>query len=234
MDAARIKDNLERVRERIARSAERSGRSADSVKLLAVTKSVGKREIEALYMAGQRWFGENRVIEAIRRLEGFASGLAGAKWHMIGHLQRNKVRKALEFFQEVDSIDSTRLLLEIETELERRGMEGFPVLAEVNVSGEETKTGMRPEELEPFLADGSKMKRIRILGLMTMAPFVKDPERARPVFAGLRELMDRANAGGWYREKLAELSMGMSGDFEVAVEEGATWVRIGTALFEGA
>ncbi|MCX7805298.1 MAG: YggS family pyridoxal phosphate-dependent enzyme [Planctomycetota bacterium] len=234
MNATKIKENLARITGRVARAAERRGRPPESVRLLAVTKSAGPREVEVLYEAGQRRFGENRVIEAIRRLEGIVAALPDSRWHMIGHLQRNKVRKALDFFHEVDSVDSARLLTEIESELERRGIDSFPILAEVNVSGEAAKTGMKPEELEPFLVEASRMKRARVLGLMTMAPLTDDPEKTRPVFAGLRELMDKANAKGWYRERLTELSMGMSGDFEVAVEEGATWVRIGTALFEGA
>lgn len=232
MDVEGIGRNLGRLRERIAEAARRKGRDAGAVRLLAVTKTVGPREIEALYAAGQRDFGENRVVEAIRKLEPEAARWPEARWRFIGHLQTNKVRKAVGLFCAVDSVDSIRLAKAIGEEIAKRPeAEAFPVLAEVNAARETNKTGMSPEELEPFLKEAAALPRVRVTGLMTMAPYSDDPEASRPVFAALRELLGVANERKWYREPMGELSMGMTQDFEVAVEEGATWVRIGTALF---
>ena len=219
--------NLRGVRQRIAAACQRAGRAPDDVRLVAVTKSVGADAIRALHTLGATDVGENRVQDALGKQDALG-GKLGLRWHMIGHLQTNKVRHALGLFDAVDSVDSLRLAQEVER---RAAVEGLcvPVLVECNVSGEDTKFGVRPAELVLLLDAIRPFAHVRVEGLMTMAPFVADAEAARPVFAALRELAAQA------REQtglaLPHLSMGMTQDFEVAIEEGATMVRIGTALF---
>jgi PLP dependent protein len=215
-----IRANLESVRRRMAAAAERSGRALESVRLVAVTKTVGLDEIRALHELGVRDFGENRVPEALRRIEAL-QGL-GIRWHMIGHLQTNKANKAVGAFDLIHSLDSLRLARALEAAA-ARSEASVSALIEVNVSGEESKGGFAPGELGSALDEISRMKYLHADGLMTMAPIVADPEQTRPVFAELRALRDRF--------ALRLLSMGMTQDFEVAIEEGANLVRIGTALF---
>jgi len=226
-----IAANLKSVRERIAAAVARAGRPEGSCRLLAVTKNRTPEEVAALARAGQADFGENRVQEADRKLPGCRELGVEATWHLIGHLQRNKVKKALALFGTVHSVDSVRLLEALAREAESRGVRP-EVFLEVNVSGEESKYGLAPGDVAELCERAAGLDSLRLVGLMTMAPFTDDPETARPFFRALRELRDGLNARGAYPEALAELSMGMSGDFEVAAEEGATWVRVGTALFE--
>ena len=222
-----IRANLESVRRRIAAAAERSGRAPGSVRLVAVTKTVGLEEIRALHDLGVRDFGESRVLEALRRIEAL-KGL-GARWHMIGHIQTRKAGKAIGAFDLIHSLDSLRLAQALEAAAARSEVV-VSALVEVNVSGERTKSGFAPGELGPALEKISPMKSLRVDGLMAMAPIAADPERTRPVFAELRALRDRfARAAPGIELRL--LSMGMSQDFEVAVEEGADLVRVGAALF---
>ncbi len=228
MNPESVSANLTRVRSRLAEALARAGRPDDSCRLLAVTKKRTVAEIDALASAGQRDFGENRVQEAAEKIPQVK---AAASWHLVGHLQRNKVRKALELFEIVHSVDSIRLLSELGNQAGKRN-KSLDVLLEVNVSGEESKYGFRPEEVGEACRRARDLPALKLRGLMTMAPFVDDPEAVRPVFKELRELRDRLNDAGACSEPLLELSMGMTQDFEVAAEEGATWVRVGTALFE--
>ena len=221
----RIAGNLAEVRRVMAAAAARAGRDAASIRLVAVTKSVGEEETRFLYDLGQRDFGENRVADAQEKVNAFA-GL-DVKWHMIGHLQTNKVRKVLGRYALIHSVDSVYLMEEIERVAETTG-QVVDILAQVNVSGEESKTGFSPQDTRSALFAASEMPHLRVLGLMTMAPLGCDPEKSRPVFRGLRQLRDRLQAEGM---SLPELSMGMTQDYAVAIEEGATLVRVGSALF---
>jgi hypothetical protein len=222
-----IRANLESVRGRMAAAARRAGRAPESVRLLAVTKTVGPEEVRALHELGVDDFGENRVQDAVRKMEALRD--LRVRWHMIGRVQRNKAAKVAGAFALVHSLDSLRLAGALDAAAARTG-EIVSALIEVNVSGEETKGGFAPEELEPALREIVRMKNLRADGLMTMAPVVDDPEKARPLFAQLRALRDRL-ARAVPGAGLRLLSMGMTQDFEVAIEEGADIVRIGTALF---
>ncbi len=213
-----VADNLDAIRERIARAARRAGRDPADVTLMAVTKTQPAVRIVEAYAAGQRLFGENRVQEFAEKF-GALSELHDAEFHMIGHLQSNKVTKAAEIFDAVDSVDSVKIG-------ERLNAAGktLNVLIEIN-SGEAAKNGVAPDsaELERILEAAASWPRLRIRGLMTVPPFTDDPEGARPYFRQMRELRERLG--------FDVLSMGMSNDFEVAIEEGSTCVRIGTAIF---
>ena len=216
MDIAR---NINEVIERIAHAASRVGRSPDEVTIIAVTKYVGESDIQQAVEAGIEHFGENRVQEAQRkilRLPGF--GLCPT-WHMIGHLQRNKVQTALKIFDIIHSIDSIQLAQSISAQAEKV----IPVLLQVNVAMEKTKGGFQSNELQEAVAEVSELPNLLIKGLMTIAPMVDKPEEVRPVFRELCELRDSFG--------LEHLSMGMSNDFEIAVEEGATMVRLGRIIF---
>ena len=226
-----IAANLAEIRERIARAAKRAGRNPDDVALMAVTKTQPAARIIEAYEAGQRLFGENRVQEFGEKF-GVLAKLQGAKFHMIGHLQSNKAAKAAEIFHAVDSVDSAKLAERLNTAAEKLGRT-LDVLIEINIGGEGAKTGIAPEsaELEEILSGAPEWKSLRIRGLMTVPPFTEDPEGARPYFRRLRELRDRLAARQLPAVGLDQLSMGMSHDFEVAIEEGSTCVRIGTAIF---
>ena len=224
----RIARNLEAVRRRMGEAARRAGRKEGDARLVAVTKAVGEAEVRALFRLGAKDFGENRVADAEPKI----AALAGepVRWHMIGHLQRNKVRRVVGRYCLVHSVDSERLLAEIASCAASRGM-AQDVLLQVNVSGEESKFGMAPEALGDVLRLAGETEGVRVAGLMTMAPLEGDPEASRPVFRALRELRDRFAAPGDPRLPMTELSMGMTQDYEVAIEEGATLVRVGSALF---
>lgn len=226
-DSARISANLDRVRGAIASACARAGRKPETVRLVAVTKSAGLEEVAALYNLGVRDFGESRYPACLEKVA--CPDLAGARWHFIGHLQRNKAGKVLERFNVIHSLDSARLAETLRAEAERLGRE-VEALLEVNVSGEESKYGLSPDGAAELCAALAGPRPVRISGLMTMAPQADDPEAARPVFAGLRRLRDELR--GRLDLELPLLSMGMSGDYEVAIEEGATLVRVGSALFE--
>lgn len=233
----RIADNLDRVKSEIARAARRAGRGEEEVKLVCVTKTVGPKEIEELYRLGQRLMGESRIQQARDKIAQLPS--LAVQWRLIGHLQTNKVKQALELFQAIDSVDSLKLARELSRRAESLS-EPVPILLEVNVSREESKYGLSMEgdsvenarELYESIAAIARLPRLIVQGLMTMAPFVDDPEEARPVFRRLRMLRDEINRRRITPAPLTELSMGMTNDFQVAVEEGATCVRIGSALFE--
>lgn len=220
-----LADNLKAVQDRIANACARAGRDPASVLLVAVSKGHPPETVCAATDLGITVFGENRVQEAKAKIPLCPGRL---KWHMIGHLQTNKVRDALALFDMIHSVDSLHLATEINKAAERSSR-FVPVLLEVNVAGESTKYGYNPDTLLAELPMLNALPRLEIRGLMTMAPWTPDPERVRPVFKQLREL--KARCEEIFGATMEHLSMGMSGDFEVAVEEGATMVRIGTALF---
>jgi hypothetical protein len=222
-----IKERFSGVRDRIATAARRAGRNPGEVELVSVSKKQSAELIREAADAGQLLFGENRVQEAMVKIPSLPGSL---RWHLVGHLQSNKIRKALPLFELIHSVDSAELAGEIDRIAGEMGL--FPrVLLEVNVSGEGSKHGFRPEQLERDLETLLALPRLQVEGFMTMAPLAPEAEAARPFFAGLRELRDRmaAHAG----IPFGVLSMGMSGDFEMAVEEGATLVRVGSAIFGG-
>ena len=216
MDIAR---NIEEVRGRIAHAAARAGRSPDEVTIIAVTKYVDESAIQQAVEADIEHFGENRVQEAQRKIIRLPGSGLCPTWHMIGHLQRNKVQTALKIFDIIHSIDSIILAQSISAQAERV----VPVLLQVNVAGEKTKGGFQRNELHEAVAEVSKLPNLSIKGLMTIAPMVDKPEEVRHVFKELRELRDSFG--------MEHLSMGMSNDFEIAVEEGATMVRLGRIIF---
>ncbi len=251
----RLKENLDQVEAQIQASCNRSGRNRSSVSLLPVVKYVGAEMVRLLYEAGIRDVAEGTVQGAVQK-SALLDGLKDLRWHLVGHLQRNKAKKAIRMFRSIHSLDSGRLARKLEEELFLLGAEpvervaenpqtaastpedfpvAFPVFyLEVNVSGESTKWGIPPEEAESFLEEMRECPRVacRIAGLMTMAPEDPDLQAARPHFQRLRELRDRLIRSGLLPPG-AGLSMGMSGDFPVAVEEGATVVRVGTRIFQG-
>jgi len=212
-----LAERLTAVRERISRACDRARRDPASVRLLAVTKIFGPEAIRAAYDAGLREFGENYVQEMERKSPAVAD-LTGARFHLIGHLQSNKTKKAAQLFTAIDSIDSARLVSRLDSE-----NTPLDITIEVKLSDEAAKTGANPAELDEIVAAVRASKNLTLRGLMTVPPWSEDAELSRPYFARLRELAAEHD--------VAELSMGMSNDMEVAIEEGATWVRIGTALF---
>ena len=220
-----VEERLESVRERIARAAARVGRDPASVTLIGATKSVDVDRVRAAFHAGLRDFGENRVQEALPKI---AAVGAGPRWHLIGHLQRNKARQAVGSFDVIHSIDTVALAETVDL-AGRRTDRRVSVLIEVNVGGESTKFGVAPGAAEGLADVLGSCEWVRPVGLMTIAPAAHDPQAVRPVFRALRELRDRLQLR--VGETFRELSMGMSDDFEVAVEEGATMVRIGRAIF---
>lgn len=226
--ASEIAENLTRVRARIEEAEARGGRG-EHVTLVAVSKTVSPDRIAKAFDAGQRVFGENRVQEGVSKIAGLASQLPGAEWHLIGHLQRNKARAAVDAFSIIESVDSPVLAERLNALAADAGRK-LPVLIEINVAGEESKHGFSPQEFRGSVEKLLLMDHLDIRGLMTVAPLTADPEEVRPIFRHIRELRD------WARDSFPgtgfrELSMGMSGDFEVAIEEGSTMVRIGRAIF---
>jgi PLP dependent protein len=226
-----IRSNLDEVRLRIAAAARRCGRNPDEVKLMAVCKTFPPEAIREAYAAGQRLFGENRVQEFEKKATA-VSDLADAEFHMIGHLQSNKSGKAIEIFQSVDSLDSIKLADRLNAAA-AEGNKRLPVLLEINVGGEEAKSGLTLDwtEVEPLLANAPRWPNLQLRGLMTVPPFTDDPEEARPYFQQLRELRDEIASRNFPAVVMDTLSMGMSHDFEIAIEEGSTCVRVGTAIF---
>jgi len=218
-----IADNIARVRERMAAAGLRAGRWPDEIKLMAVSKTVEPERIGEAYAAGIRLFGENRVQEFESKAAALHD-LAEAEWHLIGHLQSNKAKKAAELFGAVDSVDSLKLARKLDEAAEKP----LPVLIEINIGGEEAKSGVDPHsgDLEELLR--AEFKKVEVRGLMAIPPFTEDPEGARPYFRRMRELREEV-ARKW--PGVRELSIGMSHDFEVAIEEGSTCVRVGTAIF---
>jgi len=218
--------NLARVRERIARAAERAGRRADEITLVAVSKTFPAEAIRAAYDAGLCEFGENRVQEFEAKQPKIAD--LNATWHLIGHLQSNKSRRAAQFFDRVDSVDSLALAQKLDSAAAEYGKR-LPVLIEVHLGGEATKSGVAETELSALAEDLPALAHLELRGLLAIPPYSDDPERARPYFRKLRQLRDGLSRR--LGRPFPALSMGMSHDFEVAIEEGATEIRLGTALF---
>lgn len=218
-------ERLQEVRNRVGRACARVDRGPDEVSILAAAKTFGPEHVREAAENGLTVIGENRVQEARQKIPLCPGHL---EWHMIGHLQRNKVREAVSLFRMIHSIDSWRLLEAVNGACEAAGTV-MRVCIEVNVSRESSKFGMTPEEVPGLLDQCGTLMNVDVVGLMTIPPFTEDPEEARPFFRRLREMQDE-----WQERcsiDLRELSMGMSNDFEIAVEEGATWLRLGTVLF---
>jgi pyridoxal phosphate enzyme (YggS family) len=218
-DASHIAESIARLRSRITAACDRASRSAGEVTLIAVTKTHPVEAIEAALASGLHDFGENRVQEAVPKIDGLREHWADVTWHLIGNLQRNKVAAAISRFDILHTVDSERLAEAIS----ERAEAPIRVLIEVNVAGEASKHGVAPEDVSALAGRMARMPNIELLGLMTVAPRADDPEDIRPVFRRLREIRDGLG--------LRELSMGMTDDFEVAIEEGATLVRVGRAIF---
>lgn len=220
-----LQENLTRIRSRIDQACERSGRQPDSVRLMAVSKNQPPERVAEAALAGLTLFGENRIQEAKVKIPLCPSQL---EWHFIGHLQSNKSRDAVSLFQVVQGVDSLALAEELQKQALKQAR-SLPILLEVNVAGESSKFGWNPDRLLAELPQLNALNRLEVHGLMTIAPYAVDPEQVRPIFRRLRELRDRCT--DLLGAPLPVLSMGMSGDLEVAIEEGATLVRVGTALF---
>lgn len=222
-----IAENIARLRERIYNSVLKIGRKPEEIMLVAVSKTVGVENIKEAIEAGITIFGENYVQEAKGKIAQIGPGIT---WHMIGHLQTNKVKYVVLFFSMIHSVDSIHLAKEISQRAIKVG-KSMDVLIQINIEGEKTKGGIRPEQIAPLLDAISPLKGIQVKGLMTMPPYFSDPEMARPFFKKLRELRDKLLPSLPDSVSLSHLSMGMSSDFEVAIEEGATIIRIGNYIF---
>jgi len=226
-----IAENIAHVRKRIAAAARSANRNPDEITLMAVTKTFPPDRIREAYAAGLRVFGENRVQEFAAKATTLRD-LHDVEWHLIGHLQTNKAAKAAELFDAVDSVDSVRMAEKLNAAAESSG-KTLSVLIEINVGGERAKSGVAPdsEALEQILQGAPRLRNLKIRGLMTVPPFTEDPEGSRPYFRQLRQIRDSIAARKLPQVGMEVLSMGMSHDFEVAIEEGATCVRVGTAIF---
>lgn len=222
-----IRENVEKIRERIEKAARRAGRKPEDIILLAASKTQPPEKIVEAYEAGIRYFGENRVQEGIKKIE-VLSDLKDIHWHLIGGLQTNKAKYAVKYFELIHSLDREALADELDKRAGKIG-KTQDVLIEVNVGEEETKYGVKPENLEKLFEYSLQKENLRILGLMCIPPYFEDPEKSRPYFAMLRDMKEQLERK--FNVSLPHLSMGMSHDFEVAIEEGATIVRIGTAIF---
>ncbi|MCR4439744.1 MAG: YggS family pyridoxal phosphate-dependent enzyme [bacterium] len=222
-----IEDNVRQVRERIAAACARAGRDPREVEIVAVSKTVHVDRIREAIAAGIRIIGENRVQEAWPKVQAIGRGVA---WHMVGHLQTNKVKRALECFDLIQSVDSLHLAEEISRRAIACGRR-VEVFVEVNTSGEPSKFGVPPEQAPDLVARIAQLPGVRVLGLMTIGAFLPDPELVRPCFVTLRQVREEIDRLGIDNVQIPHLSMGMTDDFGVAVEEGATLVRIGRAIF---
>lgn len=220
-----IKDNIENVRNRIYNACKRAGRDVEDIKLIAVSKTVGPESINEAVSCGIKSLGENKVQEIVDKFDKVSNGV---EWHMIGHLQTNKVKYIIDKVSMIHSVDSIRLLKEIDRRAETAGRI-MDVLIEVNIGCEESKYGVYPDDLIKFLNDAVIYKNVNISGLMTVAPAMDNPEDVRPYFKSMKELFNHASALGIYNMKY--LSMGMTADFEPAIEEGANIIRVGTGIF---
>lgn len=225
-----ISDRLIQVRERIAAAAHSAGRDPSSVRLVAVSKTFPVQSVRDAYAAGQRLFGENRVQEALQKIAQAPD--LDVQWHLLGHLQSNKARKAGPAFAMIQSLDSVDLLRKLDQAAAETGATP-ELLIQVDLAGEATKFGAPPDEARRILEAAVTCEAARVVGLMTLPPVPESPEDARPWFSRLRHLRDEWLSAGTPPDMLRELSMGMSGDFEVAIQEGATIVRVGTAIFGG-
>ncbi|CAN5804626.1 YggS family pyridoxal phosphate-dependent enzyme [soil metagenome] len=229
INAAGLRERLDKVREKIAAAARSSGREPNEVTLVAVSKTHPVAELREALGVGATDFGENRIQEAESKIA--ALGNRPPRWHLIGHLQANKARRAVKLFDVVHTLDSVSLADRLERACVEEERAELPVLIQVELSGETTKSGVPAAGLSELVKSVNQCSRLRLQGLMTLPQFFEDAERVRPFFRYLRELRDQMQLAGHFGDGRGELSMGMSHDFEVAIEEGATIVRVGTAIF---
>ena len=217
------------VRARVGAAAQKSGRRPDEVRLIAISKTHPASVISQVCQLGATDFGENRVQEAEGKIAEI--GREKVRWHLVGHLQANKARRAVNLFDVIHSVDTPDLAQRLDRLCAEEGRETLPVLVQVDLGHEETKSGIDESELNHMVESVGPLTRVKLIGLMTLPPFFDDPEQSRPFFRRLCELRDELNQRGAFGDQTGELSMGMTHDFEVAIEEGATMVRIGTAIF---
>lgn len=227
--ASEIKHNLSSIVKRVAKAAKRAGRHPAEIRLVAVSKTHSTEMIRQAMAAGAVVFGENKVQEAEPKISEI--GRREAQWHLIGHLQKNKARKAVQLFDVIQSLDSPELAHRLERICEEEGRPRLSVLAQVDLAGEETKSGIPETKLAMLIETLNRCERLSFDGLMVLPPYFDDPEATRLYFERLRTIRDRLVNEGAFGGRIGELSMGMSHDFEVAIEEGATIVRVGTAIF---
>lgn len=222
-----VAENLQSVEEKISAACQRAGRRREDVTLVAVSKTKPESMVAEAYGAGQRDFGENKVQELIRKRDSLPEDI---RWHLIGHLQTNKVRAVVDKACLIHSVDSLHLAETISKEAGKKGCTA-PILVEVNVAGEDTKFGTTPEDTIRLVEDIAALPNLKIEGLMTIAPFVDDPEENRPIFSKLKQLSVDIAAKNVNNVSMCVLSMGMTNDYEVAIEEGSTMIRVGTGIF---
>ena len=220
---------LARIRAQIEAAALKCGRLPQDVTLIAISKTHPASLVRSAIELGATDVGENRVQEAEQKIN--EVGRNATRWHLVGHLQANKARRAVQLFDVIHSLDSLELARRLDRLCGEEGRENLPVLIQVDLGHEETKSGIDEEELSGFVEELKGLERVQLVGLMTLPPFFDDPEQARPFFRRLRELRDELALQGAFGDRRGELSMGMTNDFEVAIEEGATMVRVGTAIF---
>ena len=224
-----LSERLENVRRKIVTAAQGSGRRPEEITLIAISKTHPTETLSAALEIGITDLGENRIQEAEEKI--VTLGRKAARWHLVGHLQANKARRAVTLFDYLHSLDSAELARRLERLCVEEGRAEFPVLIQIKLGGEESKTGIDPHELPKLLDEIRSCERLRLIGLMTLPPYFENPDCARPFFKTLRELRDELKLQGHFGELPGELSMGMSHDFEIAIEEGATMLRVGTAIF---
>lgn len=224
-----VADNIRNVQARIQAAARRSGRDPESITIVAVTKTVSIQKIQEALSAGIRYLGENRAQEAKGKIQALGRPVP---WHMIGHLQTNKARQAVDLFDMIQSVDSLRLAEALSKEAGKKKKE-LPILVQVNISGEERKFGVEAEEAAGLIRAISTLRELSVQGLMTIPPYFGDPEESRPIYRLLHEMSQEISSMDLDGVQMKHLSMGMSHDFETAVEEGATLVRVGTDIFGG-
>ena len=224
-----LSERFANVRKRIETAARSRNRSPEDITLVAVSKTHPSETLRAAIAAGITDLGENRVQEAEGKI--LELGRRAARWHLVGHLQANKARRAVSLFDVIHSLDSAALAGRLDRLCLAEGRTELPVLIQIELGGEETKTGIDPHQLPGLLDALSNCQRLRLAGLMTLPPYFENPDCARPYFKTLRELRDKLQLQGCFGERPGELSMGMSHDFEIAIEEGATMVRVGSAIF---
>jgi pyridoxal phosphate enzyme (YggS family) len=224
-----LAERFENVRKRVAAAAGKCNRAPDEITLIAISKTHPSGKVKAAIELGMTDFGENRVQEAEAKIAEL--GRESARWHLVGHLQTNKARRAVGLFDLIHSLDSVSMALRLDQLCEEEGRAELPLLIQVDLGGEENKTGIVPGELPDLLETVSASQRLRLVGLMTLPPYFENADCARPYFKTLRELRDRLKRQGHFGDGRGELSMGMSHDFEIAIEEGATMIRVGTAIF---
>ncbi len=223
-----LKQRLENIKERIRKAAESCKRDPDSIRLVVVSKTFPAETVKVAIEAGASILGENYVQEAREKFDALVH--YAVSWHFVGHLQSNKAKYAVRLFDLIHSVDSLKLARALDREAKKVD-KIQPILVQVNISGEDTKSGLAAEETPALISEIIHLENLSVQGLMTMPPYFYQPEKVRPYFAALRNLRDRIKEQSLPNVSLAELSMGMTGDFEVAIEEGATLVRIGTAIF---